>query len=280
MLPARISEMCDSEFRAFSVLRISNFGFTLIELLVVVAIIAVLAAMLLPALQGARDAAKSIYCVNNLKQIYVASVSYANDNNGYFPQVNSPLPVPVSWMDYLSRNLKVKAAVIPGIGVKRGATYGHPLLCPATTGDPWAWDPYAGSAGYNGLTGFPTDYGQNIYVTGNDGSTLPGISLPSIPRPTMTALYGDEENNNGWTGFITSYWCHSPRHKSRTRANFVAVDGHVETLKIPYSGLGNLLAINSGNSELGFVHPSSNPLVAGYAGPNFKLYVWPPGIPW
>jgi prepilin-type N-terminal cleavage/methylation domain-containing protein/prepilin-type processing-associated H-X9-DG protein len=63
----------------------SRHGFTLIELLVVIAIIAVLIALLLPAVQAAREAARRAQCVNNLKQLGLASMNYESSNGSLPP---------------------------------------------------------------------------------------------------------------------------------------------------------------------------------------------------
>lgn len=60
-------------------------GFTLIELLVVIAIIAVLAAMLLPALSRAKEKGRQIQCVNNLRQMQLAWLTYAHDHDNLLP---------------------------------------------------------------------------------------------------------------------------------------------------------------------------------------------------
>ena len=116
-------------------------NFTLIELLVVIAIIAILASMLLPVLQQARENAKKITCINNFGTLGKYSAFYIQDNNGFFPypKVDSTKcyyaktyrGTPGPYAPYAQ--WKYDTEYLGGLYASGGKVYFNSLCCPTVT---------------------------------------------------------------------------------------------------------------------------------------------------
>ena len=105
--------------------RRDSWSFTLIELLVVVSIIAILAAMLLPVLAGAKEKAKRAECLSNLRQIGSSLTIYADENDGYSPSTWLEVGGPIIWDG--------AAGLAHGFGAALGTKVAAQLaFCPAT----------------------------------------------------------------------------------------------------------------------------------------------------
>lgn len=245
-------------------LRRKEFYFTLIELLIVIAIIAILASLLLPALNSARDSALSIACTNNLKTLGIALNQYTLNYDDYLiPVYNIPNEAPKDsnkyayWVGILCElpNPYQDSASFrrsSGYGVMWGQYYKpHPpkgdFSCPAEElgvqwGGDFFWSHY--------LLNHPLHGGS---FSSDAAYQLPFYKSSRIKTPSLTISLAERAKNpisRGWPAFLyyeNANTLNYDRHGAKSgkgRANILYSDGHTGSLT-----KGAAMAIKSENNQ-------------------------------
>jgi prepilin-type N-terminal cleavage/methylation domain-containing protein len=223
-------------------------AFTLVELLVVIGIISILIAMLLPALNRARQAAKQIQCASNMRQMGIALAMYCNDNHGFLPMSYgaivpgrtqgrvSPNPYgPGSWFELLM-SLKYVPTIStfePQAPLNDDTPYGI-ARCPEAVIDeaqPWKNDITTGEW-------FSTTYGLNGYMAcyrSFNGTQY--LAKLTTPRQPSERLLLDDSNdcraNDSSPGIAFRHMSSGgaePHGFSKGRANILFFDMHVSSM--------------------------------------------------
>lgn len=205
-----------------------KYNFTIIELLIVVSIIVILVALLLPALNKARERGKAIACLNNLKEVSHVMLFYADDWNGYSVYSQGGKP----WTTVLKESGYVKNFRLPF------------LFCPTfkeASMAPTASVQYTTYGAHKIWTVYWNDYiemGFGNFLVEFSGSDSAYFCLPRVKRASELLFFADTTNLNksplvgSWMcpirGMGTAKELQSFHHDSRS--NVVFVDGHAGAL--------------------------------------------------
>jgi prepilin-type N-terminal cleavage/methylation domain-containing protein/prepilin-type processing-associated H-X9-DG protein len=206
-------------------------AFTLIELLVVVAIIAILAAMLLPALQKAKEQAKQATCANNMRQIGLLTKLYCDEYDDYLPPARMDVFLPGIGVDNRFWCTQLVAYMGNGfyssqIGSLKVKT--DIFNCPNAT-QPWPTDDNNGY--YTIFAMAKVGYAWNLSTSTISG-TVPGFQQFRVVKPHKWVLATDGNNPflleaTDYPGSLSDNNPAYTRHNGRT--NILLLDGHVES---------------------------------------------------
>jgi len=223
---------CISPYTLFAVIKKNSSAkrkiFTLIELLIVIAIIAILAGLLLPSLNKARQMSYSVKCKSNMRQILLAYQSYVSDwkenllSWGSGPNGASGVSWPY-WQQKLAPDYLPSSQAM---ALRSGTTSGKSNYldwCPAST---YSW--IFGSYSPNGMVMFSMHD-----KTGGSLTLLGAKRLADIKSPAKQIVMVERGNNFGITltreliHATITYMVNFGAHPGRYRANFSFMDGHV-----------------------------------------------------